>query len=142
MQIIIKNNKRILVKDNNQKVNINDGDIIQYTGIYYKPENNNIYNMNKIETTFIGVVESQKYKFDIGTYGIYVIPLYIWNKENSDWNKIINYTHPNTKYFLYPHLLVLPNIYYHSHTLYFLHTCLNKSLDEFKNIIKTFSLDI
>ena len=141
MQIIIKNNKRILIKDNNQEVSINDGDIIQYTGIYYKFEND-IYNMNKIETTFIGIIQSRKYNHDIGTFGIYVMPLYIWNITNNEWNKIINYTHPNTKYFLYPHLLVLPYIYYHSYPLYFLHTCINKSLDEFTNIIKTFSLDI
>ena len=140
MQIIIKNNKRILVNDN-KEVYVNDGDILQYTGIYYK-SGNNIYNIDKIETTFIGIVESRKYKYDIGTFGIYIKPLYIWNLINSEWNKIINYTHPRTKYFLYPHLLILPNIYYHSYPLYFLHTCINKSLDEFIDVIKTFSLDV
>ena len=81
--------------------------------------------MNKIETSFIGIVQSRKYNHDIGTFGIYVMPIYIWNITNNEWNKIINYKNPYTKYFLYPHFLVLPNIYYHSYPLYFLHTCEN-----------------
>ena len=36
MEIIIKNNNRILVKEDGTEVNINDKDIIEYTGIYYK----------------------------------------------------------------------------------------------------------
>jgi hypothetical protein len=60
---------------------------------------------------------------------------------NYEWNKIDNYSPPKQKYFLYPHLLMLPGEYYNFHPLYYLHTCENKSLDEFKNINKFISLD-
>ena len=36
MKIIIKNNKRLLVKDDSSEVNIDNGDVVEYTGIYYK----------------------------------------------------------------------------------------------------------
>ena len=40
MKIIVDSNKnRILKKYNGEQVNINNGDIIQYTGIYYKTIN-------------------------------------------------------------------------------------------------------
>ena len=54
MQIIINNNKRILIKNNNDKININNGNIIEYTGIYYKTIND-IVNTVEIETKFIGI---------------------------------------------------------------------------------------
>jgi hypothetical protein len=62
MPITIKNNSRTLIKENGTEVNINDGDIIKYNGIYYKTVNN-IVKMVKIETIFIGVVETCRYKF-------------------------------------------------------------------------------
>lgn len=142
LSIIIKNNNRILIKENGIEVNINDGDIVQYTGIYYKIIND-IVEMVKIETTFIGIVETCKGRHDTGIEGIYINPLYIWDIMNSEWYKIVNLNPPKTKYFFYDHLLVLPQYnnyppcYY---PLYFLNTCENKSLDEFINIEKSFNL--
>jgi hypothetical protein len=142
MSIIIKDNNRILIKENGTEIIINDGDIIQYTGIYYKPTNE-IVKMVEIETTFVGVIESCRYRYDTGIEGIYVKPLYIWDMVSSEWYKILDLKPPQTKYFLYPHLLMLsqhnnyPSCYY---PLYFLNTCENKSLDEFINIQKTFNL--
>jgi len=52
MKIEWELNNRILIKDNDEKVNISDGQIIQYTGIYYKTINN-IIDLVEIETTFI-----------------------------------------------------------------------------------------
>jgi len=138
MKIQLELNNRILIKDNDEKVNISDGQIIQYTGIYYKTINH-IINIVEIETTFIGVIICEKYRFNTGILGIYLEPLYIWDKLNSEWNKIINYENYH-KYSLYPHLLILPNYFYHFHPLYFLHTCENKTLNEFNNVNKTFTL--
>ena len=119
MQIITRNNQRILIKDNNEEVLIEDGSIIQYTGIYYKTIN------DIVETSFIGEVETCRYRHDTGITGIYVKPLYIFNIMKDEWYKIIDYTPPNKKYFLYPHLLMLPDTDYNYHPLYFLHTCEN-----------------
>jgi hypothetical protein len=47
------------------------------------------------------------------------------------WHKIINYKLPNKKYFYYPHLLMLPETYYHFQPLYFFQTIESISLDEF-----------
>jgi len=142
MPITIKNNSRTLIKENGTEVNINDGDIIQYNGIYYKTVND-IVKMVKIETIFIGVVETCRYKFDTGIIGIYVKPLYIWDILNSEWYKIVNLQPPKTKYFLYPHLLMESekNCYLSAYNpLYLLNTCKNKSLDKFVNIQTTFDL--
>jgi len=142
MEIIIKNNNRILVKENGTKININDGDIIQYSGIYYK-NINDIVKRVEIETTFIGVVETKKYKCDNGIEGIYVRPLYIWDIMNCEWYKIFVFNPPQTKYFLYPHLLILSQYNNYSscyYPLYFLDTCENRSLDDFINIQKPFHL--
>lgn len=101
---------RMLMTDDNKKVSVNDGDIIQYTGIYHKIINDIVYKV-EIETTFIGVVYCEKFRHDEGIIGLYVEPLYIWNKMCDEWNKIINYKPPDgsNKYFLYPHLLLASN---------------------------------
>ena len=140
MKIIIKNNNRILVKDDGNEIRVNDGDIVQYNGVYYKDIINEIVHIAEIETSFIGIVETQKYRRDEGIQGIYIKPLYIWSIINREWNKINDFEPPNTKYFLYPHLLMLPTKYYHFKPLYFLHTCKNCSLYDFNNIKKEFSL--
>lgn len=143
MSIIINNNNsRVLIKENGTEVNVNDGDIIQYTGIYYKTIRD-IVETVKIETGFIGVIEACKYTHDNGIMGIYVKPLYIWDMMNSEWYKLVNLNPPRQKYFLYPHLLMMfkynyyPSVY---NPLYFLDTCENKSLDKFVNVKKTFNL--
>ena len=136
---IINNNYRTLIKDNGEEININDGDIIQYTGYYYKTVND-IVHTAEIKTYFIGKIYTYRSELDIIT-GIYIIPMYIYDNINSEWKKIVNYTNPKTKYFLYPHLLMLPEYYYNYKPLYFLDTCSNKSLDEFKHIKKEFYLD-
>ena len=141
MEIVTINNTRILIKENGIKVSINDGDIIQYTGIYYK-KINDIVRAVQIETTFVGIIETYRYRHDIGVSGIYIKPLYIWDIINNEWLKIVNLNPPATKYFLYPHLLMLPqHMYGLSYPLNFLHTCENPSSDEFINIKKEFNLD-
>ena len=142
MKIILKNQNRVLVKDNNEEVSVNDGDIIQYTGIYYKTIND-IVKIVEIETTFIGIVQTEKFKYDVGIIGIYVNPLYIFNKMNDEWNKIINYKPPSTKYFLYPHLLhVDKKISYSSKAIDFSNICENKCLNDFIHVVKCFDLGI
>ena len=136
MQIIIEDKNRVLLK-NNEKIIVNNGSIIEYTGIYYKTIHD-IVEMVKIETTFIGEVECERSKFDT-IEGIYVKPLYIFDKMKNEWKKIINYTPPIDKYFYYPHLLILPDTNYNHLPLYFLHACENRSLNEFENITKTFN---
>lgn len=140
MQIINKNTHRILVKDNGSEVDITDEAIIQYTGIYYK-HINDIIRRIEIETTFIGIVEGEKSRHDSGIIGIYVKPLYIWNIMHGEWNKINNFTIPKTKYFLYPHLLTLPNYTYADYHLNYLMTCENKSIHELTDVNKEFTLD-
>jgi len=140
MKFIINNDNRYLIKDNNEMININDGEIIQYTGIFYKKLIDSISNMAIIETSFIGQVETNRGN-ETGITGIYLKPLYLFNLKNNEWNKIDNYTRPKKKYFLYPHLLMLPGEYYNYHPLYYLDTCVNKSLDEFRNVNKYISLD-
>jgi len=64
MKIIIKNNYRILVKDDGSEININDGYVVQYIGVYYKHIENeisNIANIFEIEIKFIGIVETERY---------------------------------------------------------------------------------
>lgn len=132
-------NNRILIKDNEDKVNISDGQIIQYTGIYYKPIVASSNDFLEMETTFVGAVICEKYRLDSGIMGIYVEPLFI--HLYGEWKKIINYEqYPKHKYSLYPHLLMLSNHFHHFHPLYFLHTCENKTLNEFNNIYKTITL--
>jgi hypothetical protein len=97
-------NKRVLVKENNDEIDISNECIVQY----------------KVPTnTFIGRIECPKI-INSKTIGIYIRPLFI--KKDSGWHKIINYKEPTTKYFLYPHLLVLPGDYMHSNAIYSLDT--------------------
>jgi hypothetical protein len=93
-----------------------------------------IFSINEIETGFVGIVETER--SSKGIQGIYIKPLYIWSKVSSEWIKINDYETPNEKYFLYPHLLMLPETHYHSKPLYFLHTCENRSLSDFDNTTK------
>jgi len=139
MKIVFEQNNRILIKDNNEKIKVNNNDIIEYTGIYYK-KLDTISEFAEIQTIFIGKIET--YRGDtIGITGIYIIPLYIWDNLKREWYKIANYQAPKYKeYFVYPHLLMLPEKDYHYKPLYFLHTCKNRSLDEFYHITKEFYL--
>ena len=141
MKIIIKNNKRILVNYDKKEVDISDDTIIEYIGIYYKPKTNsvNIQDINVSECRFIGKIEISK-KDKVETIGIYIMPLYLWDKATFEWVKINNYEPPKNKYFLYPHLLMLPDKYYHHRPLYFLHTCKQIDLSKFTNVTKTINL--
>jgi len=142
MEIYYDCSKRILKKkDNNNLVNISDGDIIKYTGIYYKKIDDIIEHV-EIETSFIGKIDCEKSRHDEGIMGIYVNPLYIYDIVGQKWRKIINYKLPSHKYFLYPHLLLLPNKYYHYKSIYKLKTCENVNLSDFQNITDTFDLHI
>ena len=61
---------------------------------------------------------------------------------NSEWYKVVDLEIPKTKYFVYPHLLMLTQYNYPScyNPLYNLESCEKKSLDEFINIEKKCSL--
>ena len=133
MKIIKTEKKRILIKENKNNKNgidISNGNIIEYTGIYYK-NIKDIIKLIKIETKFIGIIENHKYRYDTGIIGIYIKPLFIYYDDK--WNKIINYKEPKNKYFFYPHLLVLPDKYYHYHSLYFIDSIENKNLIDIHN---------
>lgn len=130
---------RALYIGDNEKINISDNSIIQYTGIYYK-KIDEIVDIVTIETIFVGKIETSRGNYINGTTGIYVEPLFIWDFINSEWLKISNYKKPTNKYFLYPHLLLLPNEHYHYKPLYFLHTCQNIDIENFKDINKIFNL--
>ena len=124
----MENNNRILLKDDNTKINISDEKIVKYTAIYYQYDE-----IKYIKTDFIGIIQTQRSRFDIGITGIYIKPLYIYY--NEQWNKIINYQEPNKKYFLYPHLLMIPNAYYEAKPIYTLDTLdiNNINIDEITN---------
>ena len=133
---IVQRTDRILIKDDSSEVIINDGLFVKYTGIYYKrekdPELHLEINIEEVETTFIGIIETQRSNIYCIT-GIYIKPLYIYY--NNEWNRIINYKEPKFKYFLYPHLLMLTSSYYHYHPLYFLNSIQPFSeFDKFKDI--------
>ena len=136
-------NNRILHQDNGDLVNINNGAIIQYTGIYYKTINE-IVKMVEIRTSFVGSVDWGKTGTgtDTGVSGIYVNPLYIYDNIRGEWNKLVYFKQrTDISVLYYPHLLLLPGIYSMDLPLYFLQTCKNKSLDDFSEIYKCFSLD-
>ena len=128
-------NKRTLIKEDKKEVNISDEETIKYTGFFYEKiiTEYNIENIKEIKSTFIGIVETCRGDSS-GTTGIYVAPLYMLNQKSCEWNKIANYTKPINKYFLYPHLLMLPDKYYHYKPLYFLHTCENVDINDFANV--------
>jgi hypothetical protein len=129
-----KDGHRILIKESDVEVNVNDGDVIQYEGIYYKTVNNSI---EPVKTTFVGVVKCGRSTYYTGVEGIYVKPLYVLDTLADEWYKIVGLEPPKTKYFYYPHLLMLsqhnmyPSCYY---PIYSLDTCENKSLDEFRQL--------
>jgi len=127
MKIVMKDENCLLIKDDKTEININDGIIVKYTGIYYKQS-------KSIETPFIGLIETSRSTLDI-VIGIYIKPLYIFN--DNKWNKIINYKEPIYKYFSYPHLLMLPNMYYHHLPLYFLHTIEKMDINKYKDCCDT-----
>jgi hypothetical protein len=132
-----------LIKEDSKEVNITDGQIIQYSGIYYKKMvDDEIYNKAEIETTFIGKVECNKYHHETGYQGIYVMPLYIWSIIQYKWLKIINLEYPKPKYFLYPHLLLLPEINCNYKSIYKLHTCDNRKLEDFAYVTDTIELQL
>jgi len=140
MQIIMRDNRRVLIKKHNHsyKVYIDEGDIIQYQGIYYK-EINDIQKYAHIQTMFVGKVCQHRSDED-GFTGIYVEPLYIHDAIHNQWKKIMNYEKPTTYYFSYPHLLMLPCKEYRHLPLYFLNTCNNVELHDFSHFTEEFYL--
>ena len=141
MKIIIQNSNRILLKENNEEVNINDNEIILYSGIYYKSLIE-IAPMAEVETYFVGIIECERYIHDEGITGLFIKPLYIWDKIILEWKKIINYKNPTKKYFYYPHLLSLPEQQTDFLPIYNFTTVKNVDLKEYENIEKTFDLQI
>jgi hypothetical protein len=139
MKIIYENNKRKLIKDDGKNIDISDGSIVLYNGIYYGNKND-IDIHSEVNTAFIGTVVTDRFYYESGITGIYIDPHYIWSKIQNKWLKIINKPIPK-KYFLYPHLLMLPGFDYNYHPLYLLHTVENTKLSEYNDIIETFSLE-
>ncbi len=134
MQILFKNGLRTLIKDCGSKINISDGQFIVYNGLYYKTIND-IVKTVEIETSFAGKIRCERYNINAGSIGIYVDPLFIFNKIDEKWKKIEKpKSAKNYKYFLYPHLLMLPGSFYHFRPLYTLPTVENRSLSEFSHI--------
>lgn len=119
---------RILVKDGGSCVSVENNAIVEYTAIYYRQSKSseNIYTTINFERKFIGCVECHRSNEENIT-GIYIKPLYMLVDEK--WYKITNYQNPRYKYFLYPHLLMLPGEYYHYKPIYTLDTIKNISLD-------------
>jgi hypothetical protein len=135
MNIIVNNNKRLLIKENNDIIDISDEKIIKYTGMYYL-KNDITIEINKIKTKFIGKIESEKYHHELGTYGVYIKPLYIWKTKKQKWFKISHYNEPAYKsYFYYPHLLQIPDSREHFCSLYFIETIEELNEEEKKIIL-------
>ena len=90
----------ILFKENGEQVNVKENSIVEYVG-------REKWTMNTKK--FIGKVVCHKTVAE-ECIGIYIEPMFIEGEgENKDWKKITDYVEPMTKYFDYPHLLVLPN---------------------------------
>jgi hypothetical protein len=119
---------RVLIKDDDGTcVDVKNNAIVEYTGIYYRKSQSceNVHAHINFERRFIGCVECHRSNEDKIT-GIYIKPLYMLI--NKKWYKIKNYQSPRYKYFLYPHLLMLPGEYYHYKPIYTLDTIKNISL--------------
>jgi hypothetical protein len=129
MNITLENTNRILYI-NDYKINVNDGEIVKYNGNYYR-NTKDIMNMQIIETQFIGIIECHKSHYEMGIYGLYIKPIFIYSNTKNKWLKITNYHQPDHKYFYYPHLLILPETTYNFYPIYNLHTCQNIVLDDF-----------
>ena len=128
IEIIESEHNRTLKIEDKHDVNISNNVIIQYTGILYKKN-------EKIETLFIGTIESVRFHRDVGNVGIYVMPLYVWHK-------IINLQPPKNKYFLYPHLLIDPACYIQYYQpLHFLDTVVNIKISDMVINSKTIDLE-
>jgi hypothetical protein len=141
MKIIIKNYRRLLVKDDGSEVNIDNGDVVEYTGVYYNHIKNEISDVFEKETFFVGIVDTHRSREGI-IQGIYIKPIYIWSILKREWLKINDYKPPlASKYFLYPHLLMLPEMDCNYKPLYFLNSCRNIQLSDFNSITKEFSLN-
>lgn len=138
MHISLINNNRTLHIDDTQ-IDVNDKQILEYTGNYYI-NTNDIMNMKIIETKFIGIINCHKSYHEIGIYGLYIDPIFIYSNTKNKWLKIKDYRATTYKYFYYPHLLILPETNSNFYPIYSLHTCKNISLNEFNNINESFDL--
>jgi hypothetical protein len=156
MEIIIDENaQRILQKEDGTYVNVGNGMFVQYTGIHYASESSKTAlesdpywyqnpflpeDITAIERKFIGKVITYRANFE-KIQGIYVLPIYIWDEELQEWNKIANIKKPDSqKYFYYPHLQMIPGETYYHLPLYFLHTFENVDLHSIEHITKPFYL--
>ena len=142
MQIIMRCGHRYLIKNDKTEVDIDDGSIILYSGVYYTNNlTNNITNTVEINTTFVGRIECERFYHEDGITGIYIMPLYLWNIKQNEWNKILPDFKPKNKYDFYPHLLLLPGKTYNHLPLYTLHTCQNVTLRDYEHVNTTISLE-
>ena len=139
MEIITKNhNDRILITPEGNEIPIHDGQCIQYTGIYYTTQKR--YSLDNVETRFVGMIHRCRYRYDTGIMGIYVHPLYMWLE--GEWRRIPKLNPPKTKYFFYPHLLMLPQYCMtHCYALDYLHTCEPAVLSDYTHITRDFDLN-
>jgi hypothetical protein len=133
MKIIVDNCKRFLEKTN-EYIDISDGAIVKYTGLYYTMRDNSI---TQAEYKFVGRIEIER-RVNNETIGIYIRPLYIL--ADDEWRKIINYRYPHSAHFFYPHLLLLSNTNY-LRPLYFMDTIEAADICDYIGINKYFELD-
>ena len=133
MRIEEKLGRRVLIKDDNEQVDVSDGSLIEYQGIYHKVLND-IVRIVEVPTRFIGKIRTIRYRHYEGITGLFVQPLYIFDNIKYKWLKIIDYKEPTTKYFFYPHFLDVGNRH--------LATCENADLNIVRDVTDTFSLNL
>jgi len=102
MEITEANEKRFLSIPGKHQIDISDRAIVKYMGNYWT----DFGKYEKTECEFVGEVVCVKvtnYEYT----GIYIKPLY--KKSGKSWKKFTEYEEPTSKYFVYPHLLILPD---------------------------------
>ena len=102
MEITESHEKRFLSIPGKPQINISDGAIVKYIGYYWT----DFGKYEKTDCEFVGEVVCVKvtqYTYN----GIYIKPLY--KKSGTSWKKFTEYEEPTSKYFVYPHLLILPD---------------------------------
>jgi hypothetical protein len=141
MRIYYIDDDRILLKDDNSKINISDKITIKYVANYYTLplSYNTNHVINHIQTEFVGIIDAYRSNNYDGITGIYVKPLYVFL--NDKWNRIINYKYTYQNYFLYPHLLMLPGKEYHFYPIYSLDTVTIFDLVTLEDISDTIELE-
>ena len=102
MEITEAYEKRFLSIPGKSQIDISDKAIVKYIGYYWT----DFGKYEKTECEFVGEVVCVKVT-NYTCIGIYIKPLY--KKSGASWEKFTEYEEPTSKYFVYPHLLILPD---------------------------------